>query len=67
MTAVASNSHPIIADSAIGLWGAGFARMVADWLAYRRTKKALQRLSGRQLEDIGLNRADIELAARRSR
>ncbi|MCT4333935.1 DUF1127 domain-containing protein [Paracoccus sp. YLB-12] len=32
----------------------------ADWLKRRETRAELNRLSERELEDIGLNRADID-------
>ncbi len=36
-----------------------FARL-ADWHTTEQTRKALRKLSDRELEDIGLNRGDIE-------
>lgn len=41
-----------------------FARNFAEWRRYNTTFKELNRLSGRELEDIGMNRADIEGRAR---
>lgn len=41
-----------------------FARSFAEWRRYTRTYRELNRLSGRELEDIGMNRADIEPRAR---
>jgi uncharacterized protein YjiS (DUF1127 family) len=41
-----------------------FHRLVenlSDWQATRSTRKALLKLSEHELEDIGLNRADIDL------
>ena len=35
------------------------ATAVSDWNTARRTRKALARLSDRELDDIGLSRADI--------
>lgn len=47
---------------------AGFASKllasVHDWLNARATRKALNRLSDRELDDIGLCRGDIERIAR---
>ena len=45
--------------------GAFFAR-VADWHDARTTRAALSRLGDRELEDIGLVRADIDKVARDS-
>ncbi|MBO9400185.1 MULTISPECIES: DUF1127 domain-containing protein [unclassified Shimia] len=36
-----------------------FAAQVADWNEKRLTRKALEQLSDRELEDIGMSRADI--------
>ena len=41
-----------------------FAAMVSDWLGARATRNALDRLSDRELDDIGLNRCDIDRIAR---
>ena len=38
----------------------------ADWNDSRITRKALSRLSERELEDIGLTRGDIDVVARRT-
>lgn len=35
-----------------------------DWMNVRSTRKALNRLSDRELDDIGLTRGDIERIAR---
>lgn len=47
---------------------AGFASKlfsaVGDWMNARATRNALHRLSDRELDDIGLTRADIERVAR---
>lgn len=37
---------------------------VTDWLNVRATRKALDRLSDRELDDIGLCRGDINRIAR---
>jgi len=39
---------------------------VAHWNDARRTRDALSALSMRELEDIGLNRGDIDMIARKS-
>ena len=36
------------------------AARISDWNTARRTRKALSALSDRELDDIGLSRADIE-------
>lgn len=36
---------------------------VADWNAARRTRKALEKLTDAELDDIGLTRAQIDRAA----
>ncbi len=37
-----------------------FVRTYSDWRAARETAEQLERLSDRQLNDIGLNRRDIK-------
>jgi uncharacterized protein YjiS (DUF1127 family) len=39
---------------------------IREWRRYRATRDALSRLSDRELGDLGLNRGDIEYAARRA-
>ena len=39
---------------------------VAHWNDARRTRDALSALSMRELEDIGLNRGDIDMIARKA-
>jgi len=41
----------------------GFAEAYAQWRLYRRTLAELQELSGRELDDLGLNKANIRAAA----
>lgn len=41
-----------------------FATMFSDWFSMRATRNALDRLSDRELDDIGLNRCDIDRVAR---
>ena len=41
-----------------------FVAAVHDWMSVRATRKALNRLSDRELDDIGLCRADIDRVAR---
>jgi uncharacterized protein YjiS (DUF1127 family) len=43
----------------------GIGRRLVEWRRYRRTVNELATLTDRELEDIGLTRADIEPAARR--
>ncbi|GIL01597.1 MAG: hypothetical protein BroJett030_14960 [Alphaproteobacteria bacterium] len=38
-----------------------------EWRAYRRTVNELNALSNRELNDLGINRADIPFIARRAR
>jgi uncharacterized protein YjiS (DUF1127 family) len=38
-----------------------------DWRAYRQTIKELSALSNRELNDLGISRADIPYVARRGR
>lgn len=42
------------------------ARSFTEWRRYRETRYQLNQLSGRELEDIGYNRADIVNVARRA-
>lgn len=37
---------------------------IADWNDRRRTRKLLSQLSGHELDDIGLSRADIDAITR---
>jgi uncharacterized protein YjiS (DUF1127 family) len=39
---------------------------IREWRRFRATRDALARLSDRELSDLGLNRGDIEFAARRA-
>ena len=41
----------------------GFAEAYAAWRVYRRTLAELQELSVRELDDLGLNRGNIQAAA----
>ncbi|MCO6186138.1 DUF1127 domain-containing protein [Rhizobium sp. L1K21] len=41
-------------------------RLTKNWLSYRRTVSALSRLPADRLNDIGINRYDIESVAARS-
>lgn len=38
--------------------------MFSDWFSVRATRNALDSLSDRELDDIGLNRCDIDRIAR---
>ena len=38
-----------------------------NWRSYRRTVNELGSLSNRELDDLGINRGDIETVARRAR
>jgi uncharacterized protein YjiS (DUF1127 family) len=40
---------------------------INEWRSYRRTVRELSALSNRELNDLGINRADIPFIARRSR
>ncbi len=42
----------------------GIAAMLQAWISARETRKALSRLSERELDDIGLCRADIDTITR---
>ena len=41
-------------------------RSFNEWRRYRATCKELNRLTARELNDLGLNRGDIPFAARRA-
>ncbi|EAB6717934.1 DUF1127 domain-containing protein [Salmonella enterica subsp. enterica serovar Virchow] len=41
-------------------------RNYRNWRTYRTTVSELNRLSNRELSDLGINRADIEFVARKS-
>lgn len=40
------------------------ARTFNNWRQYRRTVDELSRLSSRELQDMGINRSDIDAVAR---
>ena len=42
------------------------ARSFNNWRKYRQTVTELGRMSSRELEDLGINRSDIQSVARRS-
>ncbi|GGE17569.1 hypothetical protein GCM10011390_40860 [Aureimonas endophytica] len=44
----------------------GIARTLRNWKTYRNTVDELNRLSQRELADLGLSRADIPAVARRA-
>ncbi|WP_299358017.1 DUF1127 domain-containing protein [uncultured Paracoccus sp.] len=64
MSAIDTLRAPVGAFSGVGL---NLAAMVASWRDVRRTRAALNRLSDRELKDIGLTRGDIDQVARRGR
>ena len=42
------------------------ARSFNNWRKYRQTVTELSRMSSRELQDLGINRADIQSVARQS-
>jgi uncharacterized protein YjiS (DUF1127 family) len=42
------------------------ARTLNNWRQYRRTVDELSRMNSRELQDLGINRADIHSVARAS-
>ena len=55
--------RPVVAGRPFGRFGATFHQaisMLTAWNDARMTRNALARLSDRELEDIGLNRWDID-------
>jgi uncharacterized protein YjiS (DUF1127 family) len=42
------------------------SRSINEWRRYRATRKELNRLTARELNDLGINRGDIEFVARRT-
>lgn len=40
-------------------------RVIGKWVRTKETNKALNKLSARQLQDIGIERCDIETVSRR--
>jgi uncharacterized protein YjiS (DUF1127 family) len=62
---VYATNRAIASGTASGIVGR-FAAAFAAWNDARATRKALARLSDRELDDIGLSRGDIDaIAARR--
>ncbi|MET3600559.1 DUF1127 domain-containing protein [Martelella mangrovi] len=41
-------------------------RSLSNWMKYRRTVSELDRMSSRELSDLGINREDIRRIARRA-
>lgn len=41
-----------------------FLAKLRSWLRYRETIRELSRLSDRELEDLGINRSEIEIVAK---
>lgn len=58
--AVIDTTRTHAATGFIGQTFASVVNTVAAWLDARATRKALSQLSDRELDDIGLNRSDIE-------
>lgn len=52
--------RPIATENGLRTFLVTLAGSLADWNDRRQTRKALQGLSNRELEDIGLVRADLE-------
>ncbi|TCT40946.1 DUF1127 domain-containing protein [Martelella mediterranea] len=44
----------------------GVARSFNNWIKYRQTVSELDRMSGRELADLGINREDIRRVARKA-
>ncbi|PYE83865.1 DUF1127 domain-containing protein [Pseudoroseicyclus aestuarii] len=67
MTSISATSHS--ASNTTGGIMRGLrmlASILGDWNDARVTRRALSRLSARELDDIGLTRFDIEAVATRS-
>lgn len=59
-------SHPASGLTAVlGLTLNGTVGRLTAWNEARRTREALSKLSAQELDDIGLNRGDIDDVARR--
>lgn len=63
MSAAEIMHSPAIAARPAGI-AARIADAISNWNNIRVTRDALQRLSDRELSDIGLNRSDIDRVAR---
>ncbi len=60
MSAITTNTRT---QATAGMTGHGFAKFVhavSSWFEARATRKALSQLTDRELDDIGLNRSDIQ-------
>lgn len=44
----------------------GIARNFNNWMKYRQTVSELDRMSNRELVDLGINRGDIRRVARKA-
>lgn len=62
--AVYETNHVVAHGAGVGVVGRFFATLAA-WNDARVTRKALSRLSDRELDDIGLSRSDIDLITAR--
>ncbi|SMX29947.1 hypothetical protein TRP8649_04087 [Pelagimonas phthalicica] len=62
MAAIDQTRPYVAAGSAAGFGSlfATFAGVFTSWMQARETRKALSGLSDRELDDIGLSRADID-------
>lgn len=61
MSAIDTLRAPVGASAGVGL---KLRTVLANWRDTRQTRNALNRLSDRELRDIGLTRGDIDRVAR---
>lgn len=59
-----SASASVVIASSISRFVSNIADAIIDWNDARVTRKSLQALTDRELDDIGLTRGDIELVVR---
>ncbi len=58
--AVIDTTHPHAATSFVGLSITKLVSAITTFFETRATRRALERLSDRELDDIGLNRGDVQ-------
>lgn len=67
MTALAATTRVAHAEGSAFTWLGAIVRTFSNWIAYRRTVGALNALSDRELDDIGVARSEIPHVARARR
>lgn len=67
MSVITANPQRSAVEGPLGAWPLGVFEAFRNWIAYRRTIRALAALSDRELADIGIHRGEIRAVARNAR